>query len=90
MSLLEEGFKLQYPLLRRQVEFFESKQQKGQTFSDWATKLKALGDEAALATLDPDPVYVMRYLTGTCDEKLREKFLQQEEPTMERLDKIVH
>ena len=33
-------------------------------------------------------IYVMRYLTGVSDEKLREKFLKETEPTIKAQDKI--
>ena len=90
MQLLEEEFLLQYPLLTRRVDFFESQQTKGQLFSDWSAQLRALGDEASLTSLTTSDIYVMRYLTGTIDEKLREKFLKEEKPTVELLDKIAH
>ena len=90
MGLLEEEFLVKYPLLARRVEFFESTQTTGQSFSDWSSKVKALGDEAALSDLSTDGIYVMRYITGTVDMKLRERFLKEESPTMEVLDKIAH
>ena len=90
MRLLEEEFLLQYPLLTRRVDFFESQQTKGQLFSDWSAQLRALGDEASLTSLTTSDIYVMRYLTGTIDKKLREKFLKEEKPTVELLDKIAH
>ena len=90
MGLLEEEFLVKYPLLARRVEFFESTQTTGQSFSDWSSKVKALGDEATLSDLSTDGIYVMRYITGTVDMKLRERFLKEESPTMEVLDKIAH
>ena len=90
MALLEEEFDLQYPLLTRQVDFFGSKQQKGQLFSDWAAQLKALGDEADLSTMTPDMLYIMKYLTGVSDVKLREKFFKEHNPSLKQLDRIVH
>ena len=90
MQLLEDEFLLEYPLIFRQVEFFESSQQKGQLFSDWTAKLKALGDEASLNSLTTDDIYVMSYLTGTIDEKLHEKFLKEPQPNVELLNRITH
>ena len=90
MSILEEEFLLRYPKVYRQMEFFEAKQSPGQLFSDWSSKLRALGDEAALSSLTTEDLYVMRYLTGTCDEKLREKFLKESKPSVKLFDMIVH
>ena len=90
MRLLLEEFLLQYPLLSRQVDFFESKQQKDQIFSDWTAQLRALGNEADLSNFSTEDIYIMRYLTGTRDDKLREKFLKEPKPTLKLFDKIAH
>ena len=90
MRILEEEFLTRYPLVTRQMEFFESRQQKDQLFSDWSSQLRALGDEAALNELTTEGIYIMRYLTGVADEKLREKFLKETQPTIDLLDKIAH
>ena len=90
IKLLEEEFLLRYPLLMRQMDFFEAKQAKGQTMSDWVSKLTALGEEADLSSMSAEDLYIMRYLMGTCDTKLREKFLEEPKPSLKRLDKIIH
>ena len=77
-----------YPLVMRKIGFLESKQQQGQLFSDWASRLRALGDEASLHDLTTEKIYIMHYLTGVSEEKLREKFLKEAEPTIEALDQI--
>ena len=52
--------------------------------------MRALGNEADLTQLTTDDIYIMRYLTGVCDEKLREKFLKEAKPTLKPLDKVAH
>ena len=69
------------------MDFFGTKQTKGQLFSDWAAKLKSLGEEADLYQLTTED---MKYLTGVVDEKLRTEFLKEAKPTLKLLDKIVH
>ena len=90
MKLLEEEFLLRYPLLSRRVDFFGTKQTKGQLFSNWAAKLKSLGEEADLYQMTTEDLHIMRYLTGVVDEKLRTEFLKEAKPTPKLLDKIVH
>ena len=90
MRILEEEFLTRYPLVTRQMEFFESRQQKDQLYSDWSSQLRALGDQASLNELTTVGIYIMRYLTGVADEKRREKFLKETQPAIDLLDKIAH
>ena len=89
MKLLEDEFLLRYPKIYRQMEFFEAKQAPGELFSDFVSKLRALGDEAALPSLSTEDIYIMRYLTSTSDKKLREEFLKESKPSLRQFDKIV-
>ena len=57
----------------------------GQNFTDWADQLRQLGDEADLASLEIDDMYIMRYFTGVKDVVLRAEFLKEENPTLARL-----
>ena len=90
MSLLEEEFLLRYPKIYRQMEFFEAKQAPGQLYSNFVSKLRALGDEAALPSLTAEDIYIMRYLTSTIDKKLREEFLKESKPSTKQFNKIIH
>ena len=89
MELLEDAFIVIHPILTRQFSFFQSSQQPGQLFSDWAASLTAIGDEADLPSLTTDGLYVLRYICGTIDKKLRDKFLKVQKPTLEKFNKIV-
>ena len=89
MSILENEFLLQYPMLTRQVDFFSSCQGPGQAFSDWVADLRKLGDEAGLASLTVDEIYMMRYFTGLTDMDLRKKFFKEIEPNLKKLNAIV-
>ena len=46
--------------------------------------------KASLNELTTEGIYVMRYPTGVADEKLREKFLKETQPTIDLLDKIAY
>ena len=89
MDLLQAVFITRYPVIKRQFDFFNTCQQPGQLFSDWANDLREMGDQAHLHKITIDDIYVMRYICGTNDEKLREKFLMETHPTVEILNKIV-
>ncbi len=88
MSVIEREFLLRYPLFLRRLKFFMFQQAKNQLFSDFATKLRKIGDEAELGGIGIDELYVYKYICSTCDEELREKFLEVENPKWEDLKKV--
>ena len=90
MDILEEEFMLKYPIFARRLDFFRYNQKPNQAFSEFTQELRKKGDEARLAELNVDEIYVLRYLTGCCDEKLTERLLKEEEKTRDKLDKITH
>ena len=89
IELLEKEFLIRYPIVSRQHNFFLSVQQQGQAFSDWAKELRQMGDEARLDQLTTEDLYIMRYICGTIDAKLREKFLKEPKPTLALFNEIV-
>lgn len=89
MQFLKEEFKDQHPLVSRRHDFFKEMQKPGEQFSDWAIRLKRLGDEAELVACTEDDLYVMRYLTGGLDERLRRRLLRVENPSKVLLDKEI-
>ena len=88
IELLKEEFLVQYPLFTRRLDFFQYKQSQGQQFTDWETTLRKKGDEADLASLTVDDLYVMRYLTGISDTKLQIEFLKESAPDTKKLAEI--
>ena len=89
VEILQHQFRLRYPTISRQYEFFRSRQQAGQLFSDWATNLRRMGDEANLDEMTTEDIYIMRYITGTADAKLKEKFLKEPKPSLTLFHEII-
>ena len=85
IDLLNEEFLLIHPIFARRLEFFQAKQGHNQNFTDFAQKLQKKGDEADLASLDLNDVYVMRFLTSCSNLKLRERFLKETNPSKNKL-----
>ena len=75
-GLIEQEFLRKYPVFVRRLRFFNYRQSSGQLFSDYAAKLRKIGDEAELARIGVDELYVYRWLTGCTDEKLLGKMLE--------------
>lgn len=90
ISLLEEEFMLRYPLFTRRLDFFRHTQSSGQLFSEFAAQLRQKGEEADLQHLTMDDIYVFRYICGTTDSTLKERFLKIEDPNLDKLKKEAH
>ena len=82
IAKLEEIFKISYPLHARRYDFHATNQDRGQVFSDFYAKLKQKGDEADLANMTIDDIYVFRILMGTTDQELLKRFMKLKEPTL--------
>ena len=79
---LHEEFSELYPLFNRRLEFFRATQKTGEKFSDTAMRLQQLADVADLGGLDAEQLMIFRYISAARDEKLREKLLRIEKPTL--------
>ena len=87
---LKAEFRQRYPLHLRRYDFFKSEQSAQQRFSDWTAKLSELGADADIQGIGPNEVYLHRWISGCSDDKLRERFLKEEAPTLARFQAIVH
>jgi hypothetical protein len=90
LSQLKGIFLQNTPLLTRRYGFSRCDQQVGEKFSDWYLRLQLLGREAELNKLTEDDSYVLRFIIGTCDTKLREEFLRQDNPDRQKLLQIAN
>ena len=89
LDVLQAEFQLVHPLFARRLDYYRSKQARGQLCSDWTKSVVRLADEANLVAMTQDEACVMRYLSGIVDEKLLERLLQVDEPTKAKLDKAI-
>ena len=89
IELIEAEFAHKYPVLTGRYQFFNDKQMPGQLASDWVAKLRALGDEAELEEMTTEHLYIMRYVCGVSDAKLRGKFLKEKKPSLEMFNEII-
>ena len=88
-EIIVNEFAARFPILTRRYLFFKSEQESNQLCSDWVASLRALEDEANLADMTTEQLYVMKIICGTKDAKLREKFLKEDKPTMDIINKII-
>ena len=85
IKLLEKDLLVRYPMFNRRLDFFKYNQAQDQAFSDFNANLKSKGDEADLHLLQPDDIYVFRYICGTTDKELKTRFLRLQNPTKENI-----
>ena len=79
LKLLANLFLALTPLVIRRYKFFNCNQKTGERFSSWYLRLQMEAEEAELGQMSVDDLFVMRFITGTCDKLLREEFLRQQE-----------
>ena len=84
-STIETEFLLANPLFSRRLEFFRAKQSAGEPFTDFAIRVRNLANMADLDKIKPDDIMIIGFIMGTTDDKLREKFLKDPEPTLDGL-----
>ena len=89
IAILKGEFMKMYPLFTRRLEFFRSSQPASAPFSDWARKLRRLGNQADLPGLQVDDIYVMRYLVGCSDSQLLEELLRIRDPSVANFNEVV-
>ena len=75
-DLIHEAFQIKYPLITRRYEFFNSKRQGNQSFTDWFSKLKEMQFSAAISEMRPDEILIMRICTGIEDQDVLDRILQ--------------
>ena len=88
MARLEAEFLLRHPLFTRRLDFFRAEQKPNEEFSNFAIRLRQLGDEADLQNLRTDELYVFKYVCGCTNTALRGKFLKNPDPTLQELKAI--
>ena len=86
MKALQDDFLVRYPLFTRRLDFFRYTQAQGQSFTDFSAILRSKGEEADLHELQPEDIYVFRYICGTSDQELKAKFLKRSSPKKEDLE----
>ena len=75
-DLICEAFEVKYPIITRRLEFFNSKRQGNQSFTDWFSKLKEMQFSAAISEMRPDEILIMRICTGIEDQAVLDRILQ--------------
>ena len=84
-EILDERFQQLYPKFTRRLAFFGLHQAKDQTFADFYAALRRKGNEAVLAGITTDDIYVFRLIQGCTDLKLREELTKLRAPTLKTL-----
>ena len=89
IAALREDFYDLYPVFSRRLDFFKATQKAGERFSDTAVRLQQLADVADLDRLNAEELMMFRYVGATRDERLREKLLRLEKPTLKDMKSTI-
>jgi transposase InsO family protein len=87
MTIIDEEFMEIHPVVARRLAFFKETQGTKE-FKEFVASVRSQADEADLASITPETLVVMRIVAGTTDEKLREKFLREDNLTFAVLMRI--
>ena len=89
-QLLEEEFKLRYPLVARRFKLFSIRQAEGETFTEYMAKIKTNATHCSLDTLGIEGLLIYISIVGlnSTDFDLREKLLELPTLTMNEVDRI--
>ena len=74
-DLIKDQFDIKYPIITRRLEFFNSKRQGNQSFSDWYAKLRQMAYSAAIEDMRTDEILIMRICTGINDQTVLDRIL---------------
>ena len=88
--ILEEEFKLRYPLVARRFQLFSIKQAQGETFTEYMAKIKTMATHCGLETLGIEGLLIYISIVGlnSTDFDLRKKLLELPTLTMKEVDRI--
>ena len=87
-SVLQKEWQARYPLCKRRFLFFSLRQGRSEAFSAFYAKLKELGNTCKLNEMGIEEIYVFRLLCAVYDEHLKEKMMELEELTLERIETL--
>jgi hypothetical protein len=76
IGFLKQEFDQRYPLIQRRYDLFVYKQDKQQSYTDYAANLVNLGAAAQLETMDETQFFIYRLITGMYDPRLQRKVLE--------------
>ena len=76
LALVIRDFEIRYPAFNRRLDFFAVKQKGGQSALSFAKHLEAVGNEASLAHVTVEDLYIHRLIEGLVDKELRDKLLK--------------
>ncbi|CAB4045776.1 Gag-Pol poly, partial [Paramuricea clavata] len=86
IDILENDFLARYPLFSRRLDFFQSQQRNGQTFTDFLANLKELSKLADLDKLSVEEMFVFCALRGTTDTALLDDFLELQNKSLKDIE----
>jgi len=75
-------------LFRRRIRFFEYRQRRGQSYSNFRVQLALLAKAAALDQMSYEDFMAVRIFTAAADKEFKQKVLQLESPSLEEIDRL--
>ena len=88
LQILEDRFKLFYPLYNRRLDFFQASSTSGETASSYLSRLQTLAVEADLELLTRDDIISLFFLATYPDDEIRKMTTQLPDASLEEVRRI--
>ena len=85
MSIIEDEFDQIWPLVNRRVAYFAARQRRGESWPDFAGRIRALAVEAELSKLTEDDLLMVGLVGGTADEELKRLLTREHRLTLKKV-----
>ncbi|CAB4045963.1 Hypothetical predicted protein, partial [Paramuricea clavata] len=86
IAMLEQDFKVRYPIFTRRLDYFQCRMKEGEHFTDFWARLKEMGKLADVNKLSAEEINVFRGICGCADKELLDEFLKLKEKTEETIE----
>ena len=88
VAILEKSFMAKHPLFARRLDFFRYVHTGDLSFVEFLIKLRALGDEAELDSLDADTLLATKAVAACTDTELTALFLREKDLSLARVEEL--
>ena len=89
VELLEEEFRVLYPIFSRRLDFFQNNQDPGEDAADYLHRVTAAGDLADLESMNKEDLTAFKFIAGCSDKRLREKLFESKRKDLTAIKEIV-
>ena len=89
LDVIEQNFKIRYPLTSRRHELMQMKQPRGEPMATHSARMKGLMLDADLSTMTIEELKSTLLICSCTNEELKDELLKLDNPTVEQVDEAI-